>query len=359
MITPMQDALSDGLPMVVFSGQVPTAAIVTDAFQEADIIGISRSCTKWNVMVKDVAELPRRINEAFAIATSGRPGPVLVDLPKDVTAGILTKPITGGTTAALPGRKPHGPTGQPSAAAMEGIRKTAQALNRSKTPILYVGAGILATPQGPRLLKELSERGNIPVTTTLQAMGAFDELDPRSLHMLGMHGSAYANLAMQTADVIVALGARFDDRVTGNLKKFAPAAKRAALSGKGGIFHYEIMPKNINKVVEATVAVEGDVASNIKHLIPLLEPRSRPAWFGQLNEWKAKYPFSYAPSLPGAPLKPQAVIEELNRQTEAIKDKVIITTGVGQHQMWAAQYFRFAILESQFTQIDGERPVAL
>ena len=154
MITPMQDALSDGLPMVVFSGQVPTTAIGTDAFQEADVIGISRSCTKWNVMVKNTEELPRRINEAFEIATSGRPGPVLVDLPKDVTAGILRKPIASQT--CIPGKKPIGPSSFPSSAALDGIRKTAAALNKAQKPILYVGAGILSDPQGPELLKQLA-----------------------------------------------------------------------------------------------------------------------------------------------------------------------------------------------------------
>ncbi|KAI8924557.1 thiamine diphosphate-binding protein [Entophlyctis helioformis] len=344
VITPMQDALSDGTPMVVFTGQVPTTAIGTDAFQEADVVGISRSCTKWNVMVKDISELPRRINEAFEIATSGRPGPVLVDLPKDVTAGTLTRPIKGGIGTAIPGRKPLSPSAQmhPSAATMDAIMRTADAINKAQKPLLYVGQGMLATPQGPLVLKELADRGIIPVTTTLQGLGAFDEMDPKSLHMLGMHGSAYANLAMQSADVIVALGARFDDRVTGNLKRFAPAAKRAALSNRGGIFHFEIMPKNINKVVEATVAVEGDVAANIAHMLPFINPRnSRTAWFEQLAEWKAKYPFTYVPSQPGAALKPQEVLEELNRQTAHIKDNVIITTGVGQHQMWAAQFYRW------------------
>jgi acetolactate synthase-1/2/3 large subunit len=216
MITPMQDALSDGLPMVVFCGQVPTTAIGTDAFQEADVIGISRSCTKWNVMVKDTAELPRRINEAFEIATSGRPGPVLVDLPKDVTAGFLRKPIVGGIDAFIPGRKPE--LESISSSTMSALLKTANAINNAQQPVLYVGAGILSSPEGPTLLKALADKGDIPVTTTLQGLGAFDELDSKSLHMLGMHGSAYANLAMQTADVIVALGARFDDRVTGNLK---------------------------------------------------------------------------------------------------------------------------------------------
>lgn len=216
MVTPMQDALSDGLPMVVFCGQVPTTAIGTDAFQEADVIGISRSCTKWNVMVKDTAELPRRINEAFEIATSGRPGPVLVDLPKDVTAGFLRKPIVGGIDAFIPGRKPN--LASISSTTMSALLKTANAINKAQRPILYVGAGILSSPEGPQFLKALADKGDIPVTTTLQGLGAFDELDPKSLHMLGMHGSAYANLAMQTADVIIALGARFDDRVTGNLK---------------------------------------------------------------------------------------------------------------------------------------------
>lgn len=341
MITPMQDALSDGTPMVVFSGQVPTTAIGTDAFQEADIIGISRSCTKWNVMVKDISELPRRINEAFEIATSGRPGPVLVDLPKDVTAGMLTKPIRGGVKASIPGRRPLGPSSHPSPATTSAIERVAKLLNVAQKPILYVGAGMLATPEGPRVLRSLVDIANVPVTTTLQGLGAFDEEDNRSLHMLGMHGSAYANLAMQSADLIVALGARFDDRVTGNLKKFAPAAKRAGMTGKGGIVHFEIMPKNINKVVEVNEAIEGDVATNIKHLLPLLETPRRRAWFEQLDIWKAKYPFSYVPALSGEAIKPQAVIEELNRQVAGMKEDVIITTGVGCHQMWAAQYYRW------------------
>ncbi|KAJ3329358.1 Acetolactate synthase, mitochondrial [Blyttiomyces sp. JEL0837] len=341
MITPMQDALSDGTPMVVFCGQVPTTAIGTDAFQEADVIGISRSCTKWNVMVKDISELPRRINEAFEIATSGRPGPVLVDLPKDVTAPVLTKPIQGGVQASIPGRRPLGPTSKPSPSTMASIEKTAKLLNIAQKPILYVGAGMLAHPEGSKVLKELAETANVPVTTTLQGLGSFDEEDPRSLHMLGMHGSAYANLAMQSADLIIALGARFDDRVTGNLKKFAPAAKRAGLTGKGGIIQFEIMPKNINKVVEVNDAIEGDVTTNLKYLLPLIEHQPRRAWFEQLDIWKSKYPFHYNPSLPGEAIKPQAVIAELNRQVAHMKENVIITTGVGCHQMWAAQYYRW------------------
>ncbi|TPX38142.1 acetolactate synthase [Synchytrium microbalum] len=343
-ITPMQDALMDGTPLVVFTGQVATGAIGTDAFQEADTIGISRSCTKWNAMVIDIADMPRKINQAFEIATTGRPGPVLVDLPKDVTAGVLKKPITGGINAALPGRRPPAGTSstEPSPVVMETIRRAAKMINNAKKPLLYVGQGVLSHPDGPKLLRELAHRGNIPVTTTLQGLGAFDELDPLSLLMLGMHGSAYANLAMQTSDCIIALGARFDDRVTGNLRKFAPAAKKAARDGKGGIIHFEIMPKNIDKVVEATEAVEGDVVTNMRHLIPQIQiGKDRAAWLGQLNTWKSKYPFSYRAPVNGGALKPQRVIEELDIQTRDIKDKVIITTGVGQHQMWAAQYYRW------------------
>ncbi|KAJ3113602.1 Acetolactate synthase, mitochondrial [Physocladia obscura] len=348
VITPMQDALMDGVPMVVFSGQVVTGALGTDAFQEADILGISRPCTKWNVMVTDISELPRRINEAFEIATSGRPGPVLVDLPKDVTAGVLRRAIEGATK--IPGKKPLVHKGDgPSPATVKNIEKVAALLERAEKPLLYVGQGILGHPDGPAVLKQLVEAGNIPVTTTLQGLGAFDEDDPRSLHMLGMHGSVYANLAMQSADLIIALGARFDDRVTGNLKKFAPAAKKAGLRGKGGIVQFEIMPKNINKVVQVDVSVDGDVTTNLRHLIPLVKTKDRTDWFDLLNGWKEKYPFSYTPSLPGEKLKPQAVLEELNRQVADIKDNVILTTGVGLHQMWTAQWYRWRHPRSMIT----------
>ncbi|EGW31477.1 acetolactate synthase [Spathaspora passalidarum NRRL Y-27907] len=339
VITPMADALMDGVPLVVFTGQVPTTAIGTDAFQEADVIGISRSCTKWNVMVKNVAELPRRINEAFEIATTGRPGPVLVDLPKDVTAAILKESIPINTT--LPSNALSQITKKAvSEFTSEAIRRSAAILNKAKKPILYVGAGVLNNEEGPRLVKELAERACIPVTTTLQGLGAFDQRDPKSLDMLGMHGSAAANTAMQQADCIIALGARFDDRVTGNIAKFAPEAKLAALERRGGILHFEISPKNINKVVEATEAIEGDVTSNLKSFIPLVHSvESRPDWFAKVNEWKEKYPYSYQEETPGSLIKPQTLIREISKQAQTYDKEVIVTTGVGQHQMWAAQHF--------------------
>jgi acetolactate synthase-1/2/3 large subunit len=344
VVTAMQDAYSDGTPLIVFCGQVPTSQIGTDAFQEADVVGISRACTKWNVMVKDVADLPRRIDEAFTIATSGRPGPVLVDLPKDVTASILRKAIP--PPRALPGR-PNADFGLRTAGQSrtpENIIRAARLINAAQRPVIYAGQGILSSEDGPKLLRQLAEQANIPVTTTLMGLGAFDEEDPRSLHMLGMHGSAYANLAMQSADVIIALGARFDDRVTGNPARFAPEAMLAAQEGRGGIIHFEVMPKNINKIVQATEAIEGDVVENLRQLLPLIESSERAAWFEQIATWKEKYPFTYSRQAADdttGPLKPQAVIEELNRQVAHRKEEVLISTGVGQHQMWAAQYYRW------------------
>ena len=201
---------------------------------------------------------------------------------------------------------------------------------------------MIATPEGPKVLKELVEKAQIPVTTTLQGLGAFDELDDRSLRMLGMHGSAYANMAIQDADLILALGARFDDRVTGNIAKFAPQAKAAAAEGRGGIVHFEILPKNINKVVQATEAVEGDVATNLALLLPQVEPvRERPEWFAQIADWKARFPFAYEKEGENGLVKPQTIMAILSDLTADKKDKTLITTGVGQHQMWAAQHFRW------------------
>ena len=346
IITPMQDALSDGVPLVVFSGQVPTTAIGTDAFQEADVIGISRSCTKWNVMVKDVAELPRRINEAFYIATSGRPGPVLVDLPKDVTASILKYEVSD--EVQIPGvRVKEEDRLRDQSHVLERILHL---IHRAERPIIYAGAGAISSDQAVQLLRELAEKANIPVTTTLQGMGAFDELSPLSLHMLGMHGSVYANLAMQNADLILALGARFDDRVTGNLTKFAPEARRAEREGRGGIVHFDISPKNINKVVPVTHCFEGDLALGLSALVSRVRQQSRDEWLAQIQEWKRLYPFQYesSPSSSSSDtnkftLKPQQVLQELNRLLEKpmSQNRVTMTTGVGQHQMFAAQYIRW------------------
>ena len=354
VITPMQDALMDGTPMVVLCGQVSTSAIGSDAFQEADVIGISRACTKWNVMVKNIAELPRRINEAFEIATFGRQGPVLIDLPQDVTAGTLTRPIS--VTSTLPSH--------PSAAMMAtrdqairqnnvSIRRSANLINVAKKPVILAGHGILGHPDGPKLLKELSEKSQVPVTTTLHGLGSYDELDPKALHMLGMHGSGFANLAIQEADLIIALGARFDDRITGHIPRFAPQARLAASEGRGGIIHFDIMPKSINKVIQATEAVGGDVTANLGHLLPYVEtrtPAQRKAWSDQVQSWKEKFPWDYEREEgPESIIKPQTAIATLSDLTAHRKESTIIATGVGQHQMWAAQHFRWREPRSMVT----------
>lgn len=352
VITPIQDAMSDGVPLVVFCGQVATSAIGSDSFQEADVVGISRSCTKWNIMVKTVAELPRRINEAFKIAMSGRRGPVLVDLPKDVTAGVLKHALPRSWMSPELSEMPSRKTALQRSTRLENrkeamgmqeeIGEAARLISIAKQPVIYAGHGILSHKDGPQMLRKLAEEQNIPVTTTLHGLGAFDELSDLSLHMLGMHGSAYANLAMQSADLIIALGARFDDRVTGRVDRFAPAASAAAQEGRGGIIHFEVMPKNINKVVQATVAIEGDVTENLSRLHSMLTPPpDRSKWLAQIHAWKQEFPFHYEPSKPKELMKPQEVIEALDKQLVDRKHECIVTAGVGQHQMWVAQHFRW------------------
>ncbi|KAJ5282961.1 hypothetical protein N7505_000941 [Penicillium chrysogenum] len=352
LITPMMDALADGTPMVVFCGQVSADKIGTDAFQEADILSMSQPCTKWNVSVRKTEELAQRIREAFEIATSGRPGPVLVELPLDVTAGILSKVPTN--LAIRPHNRPVTTMAIKDARRQElliAVKEAANLINTAQKPIIYAGQGVLASSDGPRLLKELADKSSIPVTTSLQGLGAFDERDPKSLHMLGLHGSGYANLAIQSADLILALGARFDDRVTGYIPKFAPQARLAAHEGRGGIVHFDISPKNINKVVEATIPVVGDCAESLELLLPYTVPMHRPEWLSQIQAWKYQYPFRAFNQSGNTNdmILPQHFIERLSDAVEHIKERTIITTGVGQHQMWAAQHFRWRYPRTMIT----------
>lgn len=336
-VTGMQDALMDGTPMIVFAGQVATGAIGSDAFQEADMTGITRPCTKWNTLVKRVEDIPRAINTAFLVATSGRPGPVFVDLPKDVTAQTLKgpcfdEPFTPGFAVRELGTSTE-------------IERAAKMINNAKRPVFYVGAGCVNSG-GSALLRECAKKANIPVTTTLQALGAYDEREPGSLHMLGMHGSAYANWAMRDADCVIAVGARFDDRITGNPAKFAPTARQAEANGTGGFIHFDIAPENINKTVPVTIPVEGDAKKNLELLAPLLEAVNRDEWFERIAKWKAEVPFRYKDDEREFHLKPQAVVEELYNQTQG---EAIVTTGVGQHQMWAAQFYQYTTPQRWFT----------
>lgn len=328
-VTALQDANMDGTPIIVFTGQVATGAIGTDAFQEADVTGITRPCTKWNVLIKNVRDIPRRINEAFHIATTGRPGPVLVDLPKDVTAAKLDRPVP--CDPYLPGYHVR------ELGTSSEIARAAEMINRAEKPVFYAGQGVLLSG-AHAALRQCAKKGNIPVTTTLHGLGAFDEHAPLSLHMLGMHGAAYANWAMRDADCIIAVGARFDDRVTGNTARFAPAARAAERAGRGGIIHFDIAPEQINKAVPVTIGVEGDARKNLELLLTMLESRRRETWLSTLAGWKAEHPFRYKSDERQYHLKPQAVIEELWRQTDG---EAVLTTGVGQHQMWAAQFYKF------------------
>jgi acetolactate synthase-1/2/3 large subunit len=357
LVTPMQDALCDGTAMVVICGQAPRTSTRSKEFleEEADIVGITKSCTKWNITVESIEELPRRINEAFEIAKSGRPGPVLVYIPRDTATGVARNPVpmdhslkrrlnsTGIATSS-----------HPLHSFDNTLDRIARLVNIAKKPILYVGQGMLARPDGPAILKEFADKACIPVTTSLQGLGAFDELDPKALHMLGLHGAAYANLAIQNADLILAVGARFDDRITGSIPKFAPEALVAAKENRGGIVHFEIAPKNINKVVRATESIQGDCATGLSHLIPRINAVvSRPEWMGRIQEWKSRFPltaYNRSPTTPIAgQIRAQAVIEKLSDMTAHMKEETIITTGVGQHQMWAAQQFRWRYPRTMLT----------
>jgi len=318
LITGLATAMMDSVPMVAFTGQVRTELIGNDAFQEADTTGITRPITKYNCIVKDVKDLERTAREAFHIASTGRPGPVLIDLPVDV---LVSKHESNGKVALdLPGYKirEKGHARQ--------ISMAAQAINKSERPILYVGGGIIIADATAEL-QALAEKAHLPVTMTLLGLGSIDQRHPESLDMLGMHGSAYANYAVQEADLLIAVGARFDDRVTGKLASFAPNAK---------IIHVDIDPASISKNVHVDIPVVGDAKRILSELAKEVEHRERKEWFAKIAEWKQKFPFTYDSNT--EMIKPQYVIEELCRQTN---NDAIIATGVGQHQMWAAQFYRY------------------
>ena len=320
LVTALATANMDSIPVVAFTGQVATAAIGNDAFQEADVTGVTRPVTKHNVLVKRVEDLPRVVKEAFHIASTGRPGAVLVDIPKDVQAQPTA--VSKQIDIDLPGYKPR-VKGNPRQ-----IRLAAQAINESHRPVLYVGGGVILSGASD-ILREIARRGNIPVTTTLLGMGAFDEIadEKLALHMLGMHGSAYANYSVQNCDLLIAVGARFDDRVTGRLDAFAPHAK---------IIHIDVDPSSISKNVDVDIPVVGDAKAILTEMLPFLERRERADWFDLIGQWKRKHPFRY--DRKAGQIKPQYVIEQIG---EATRNGAIIATGVGQHQMWAAQFYRW------------------
>ena len=318
LVTGLATAMMDSVPLVAITGQVRTELIGNDAFQEADTTGITRPVTKYNCIVKDVKDLARTIREAFYIASTGRPGPVLVDIPVDIE---VEKCISDGSKEMhLPGYKV-----QTKGHARQ-ISMAAKAINESEKPVLYVGGGVVISDASEELRK-FAMKANLPVTMTLLGLGCYDQSRAESLDMLGMHGSAYANYAVQECDLLIAVGARFDDRVTGNVKTFAPKAK---------IVHIDIDPASISKNVRADIPVVGDAKYILGELVKEVEHRDRKEWFNKIAEWKKKYPFRYDNN--STTIKPQYVVEEICRQTNG---DAIVTTGVGQNQMWTAQFYKF------------------
>jgi acetolactate synthase-1/2/3 large subunit len=332
LVTPLCDAYMDSIPMVAITGQVPTAAIGTDAFQECDTVGITRSITKHNELVMSADDIPLAIRQAFHLASTGRPGPVLVDLPKDVLQNTMTWrwPSDDEVEDSLPGYKPN----RKGHARM--IREAAHMILAARQPVLYVGGGILKA-RAAEVLRELAELVQIPVVTTLMARGAFPDDHPLCLGMPGMHGTATAVTAMQKSDLLVALGARFDDRVTGRVNGFAPDAR---------IIHVDIDPAEQGKVRRPDVPIVGDCRLVIEELVAAIRdllaggtPQADLSpWRSKVSGWREQFPLTYEASEPGAALKPQYCLEQLR---DAAPDGTILVAGVGQHQMWSSQYWRF------------------
>jgi len=324
-VTGIADAYMDSVPLVVFSGQVPTHLIGNDAFQEVDTVGITRPCVKHNFLVKDVADLATTIKKAFYVATTGRPGPVVVDIPKDVTAQtcVFEYPKQIRMRSYNPTTRGHG--GQ--------IRKALELILSAKKPMLYTGGGIILG-QASEALTEFTRKLGYPITNTLMGLGGFPASDPQFLGMLGMHGTYEANMAMHYTDVLIAIGARFDDRVTGNIEKFCPYAK---------IVHVDVDPASISKNVKVDVPIVGQVEPVLREMIRELESmKQQPdqealaAWWKQIEEWRAKDCLKFDSESPI--IKPQMVVQKL---WELTGGDAIVTSDVGQHQMWAAQFYRF------------------
>lgn len=327
-VTGLADALLDSIPVVCFTGQVPTHLIGSDGFQECDTVGITRPCTKHNYLVKDVNDLARIIHEAFYVAKAGRPGPVVIDIPKDVQfkKGRYVGPANVEHRTYRPQTK-----GDP--------RRIAQALEliaNAKRPVFYTGGGVInAGPEASRTLRELVKLTGFPITSTLMGLGAFPASDPQWLGMLGMHGTYEANLAMNRCDVMINVGARFDDRVTGRLDAFSPLSKK---------IHIDIDPSSINKTVRCDVPIIGDAGEILAELLAGYkamakkpDPAAMKAWNHQIDEWRGRKSLNYRKS--DTIIKPQYAVERLYELT---KDrKTFISTEVGQHQMWAAQYYHF------------------
>jgi len=328
-VTGLATAYMDSVPVICITGQVATHVIGSDAFQEADVVGVTRPVTKHNYLVKDVKDLPRIMREAFHIATTGRPGPVLIDFPVDVSRAEMDYEFPKEVYI-----RSYDPQTDGNA---KDIEKAVELVNRSKRPCLYVGGGAIGSNAREEVI-ELVEKTGIPITTTVLGLGIIPETHPSSLRMLGMHGTVYANYTVQKSDLLIAVGARFDDRVTGKLELFAPNAK---------IIHMDIDPSSIRKTVRVDVSIVGDVKAILKKFNKKVKNR-RPAiksWLDQVAAWKKKHPLKYTQP-EDEKLRQQFIIDRIGELT---KHKAVVTTGVGQHQMWTAQWYKFSAPRSMIT----------
>ncbi|HEY4141996.1 MAG TPA: acetolactate synthase 3 large subunit [Pseudolabrys sp.] len=327
-VTGLTDALCDSIPLVCITGQVPTHLIGNDAFQEADTVGITRPCTKHNYLVKRIEDLPRVLHEAFHIASSGRPGPVVIDIPKDVqfAKGLYSVPTEFPHTGYKP--RVQGDIGQ--------ITRAVDLMATARRPMFYTGGGVINSgPEASKLLTELVKLTGFPITSTLMGLGAFPAHDPQWMGMLGMHGTLEANMAMHDCDVMICIGARFDDRITGRLDAFSPGSKK---------IHVDIDASSINKNVKVDIPIIGDCANVLRDMLKLWrehkakpDKRAHTDWWKQIDKWRGRKSLAYKPSKDV--IKPQYAIERLYELT---KDRdTYITTEVGQHQMWAAQFYGF------------------
>jgi acetolactate synthase-1/2/3 large subunit len=327
-VTGLTDALMDSIPLVCITGQVPTHLIGNDAFQEADTVGITRPCTKHNYLVKRIEDLPGVLHEAFHIAASGRPGPVVIDIPKDIqfAKGIYSKPKEFTHTGYKPKLKGD----------IDRIKEAVELMAHAKRPLFYTGGGVINSgPAASALLREFVQLTGFPITSTLMGLGAVPASDPQWLGMLGMHGTLESNMAMHDCDVMVCIGARFDDRITGRIDAFSPGSKK---------IHVDIDPSSINKNVHVDVPIVGDVAHVLEDMLQLwrsghkqVDKKALSMWWTQIDKWRGRKSLAYRPS--NEVIKPQYAIQRLY---EATKDRdTYITTEVGQHQMWAAQFYGF------------------
>ncbi|AFW00625.1 acetolactate synthase, large subunit, biosynthetic type [Gluconobacter oxydans] len=329
-VTGLVDALMDSIPLVCLTGQVPTKLIGNDAFQEADTTGITRPATKHNYLVRTPGALAQTVREAFEVARSGRPGPVLVDLPKDITVGQA--PLTAPALSRL---KRFRRQGGPDA---EAIARTVQAMKTAKRPLFYTGGGIINSgPEASELLRRLARKTGFPVTSTLMGLGAFPSPDPQFLGMLGMHGSVEANMATHGCDLLIALGARFDDRVTGRVDAFSPNSFKV---------HADIDPSQIGKIIRVDVRLEGDVRDTLQALLDAWDDTPAPdlsTWWNQIASWRSVDGFGFTQDMtPSAVIRPQHAIRRLYEMAMETGRDTFVSTEVGQHQMWAAQHFQFA-----------------